>query len=716
MARPQHYFDWQQIVEREVDEPVTTSGRRLRWTISFFCVVLATIFFRAVQLEVSDGASFRQLAVQPRERTVSLAQSRGRILARDGSVLAGERTVQALAIQYAYLEDPPNPKWLRGLARSRLPRADRRKAELVAAKESEVRRELSEMHKRLAALCDLSEPQWQARAARIQRRVSTLAAHVNERRLDRFRAEAEAEVTSEAWGISTIVSGLFAPPEQLEPSPVVIAEQVGFHRIFDDVPPELVAELQRDAKSYPGVKVVEVTRRDYPLGAAAAHWVGYVGSDAMGQGEQPVGLTGIEQRLESSLHGEPGSEIQYSDHGGKLLSTVRQREPVAGRDVVLTIDAQLQLSAEQALDHALRRRDKQTAPVSGPAPGGAIVVMDVHSGEIVCAASAPRFDPNLFAAGDPRVEAILGDPRQPLFDRVAKMALAPGSIFKSVTALALLESKVIDPLAAFRCQGYLADPDRLRCQIFRQHGIGHGDVTLADALAQSCNVYFFHHAKELGAARLLDWASRFGFGQPTGIELVDEVAGHLPSAAQQRQVSQTQMFAVGQGPFTATPLEIARVYAAIANGGFLIAPRVTRDSPVDAAERVQLSDTPPPLPEASRIVGLTPQSLDAVRAGLRRVVDDPNGTGYATVRVPSLAIAGKTGTAETGGNQPDHAWFAGYAPADAPRYTFVVVLEHAGSGATAAGTVAKSLVQRMQQLSYFGPPETAERAIPPGKG
>ncbi len=714
MARPQHYFDWQQIVERESGEPVTTSGGRLRWLLVFFCVLLAAIFFRAVQLELSDGPSFRQLAVEPRQRTVSLPQMRGRILARDGTVLAGERKLQALTVQFQYLENPPNPKWLRGLARARLPRAERRKNDRVAAMEAEVRDELAEMHRRLARWCDLSDVQWQFRAARIQRRVNALADHVNQRRLDQFKAEADAETNSGEWGLMAIVAGLFTPPEQLAPSPLVIAEQVGFHRIVDDVPPALVAELEKNAKNYPGVKIVEITRRDYPLGPAAAHFVGYVGSDAMGQGSAPVGLTGVEGRAESTLRGVPGCEVQYTDHGGKLLSTVRQREPVAGGDVVLTIDAQLQLSAEQALDHALRRRDKQAG--AEPAPGGAIVVMDVHSGEILATASGPRFDPNLFAAGDPRVEAILTDPRQPLFDRVAKMALAPGSVFKSVTALALVESKVIDPQAAFRCQGYLADPDRLRCQIFRQHGIGHGDVTLADALAQSCNVYFFHHATELGAARLLDWSSRFGFGQPTGIEVVDEVAGHLPTSAQLRQLSQTQMFAVGQGPFTATPLEIVRVYAAIANGGYLITPRVTIDAPVDRAERRGTSETPPPMSEAAPIAGLTPASLDAVRAGLRRVVDDPNGTGYATVRLPSLAIAGKTGTAETGGNQPDHAWFAGYAPADAPRYAFVVVLEHAGSGATAAGTVAKSLVQRMQQLNYFGQEETAERAIPPGKG
>jgi penicillin-binding protein 2 len=380
---------------------------------------------------------------------------------------------------------------------------------------------------------------------------------------------------------------------------------------------------------------------------------------------------------------------------------------------VLSIDPQLQRSAETLLDRSARRLARKT-DASGEAPhGGAIVVLDVHSGEILAAASAPRFDPNWFAAGDPRVEAVLHDARQPLFDRVAKMAIPPGSVFKPFTAAALVENSVIDPREAFHCQGFLDEPDRLRCQIFRQQGIGHGDVTLADALAQSCNVYFFHHVTQLGAARLVDWAGRFGFGQATGIDLPDEAAGQLPPWNELRQTSQTQAMAIGQGALTATPLQVARAYAAIANGGYLITPRLSRAGAEPATSH--RTDAPHVEPsESARIVGLSRSTLDAVREGLRRVVDDPSGTAFSSVRLRSVAIAGKTGTAETGGQQEDHAWFAGYAPADAPRYAFVVALEHAGSGAQVAGSLARLLVERMQQLGYFGPPE--EPSIPPGKG
>ncbi|HEV3136987.1 MAG TPA: penicillin-binding transpeptidase domain-containing protein [Pirellulales bacterium] len=723
MARPQQFFDWQEIVD-DPAEPVADSRVRLRWILVLFGLALAVVFARAVQLELTDGATYRELSAKPLERTVMLAANRGRIVARDGTPLAEDRRAVGLAVHFRYLETPSDPEWLRRLARSRLARADRRQPERVAAMEEKIRGELADLHHRLAAMCKLSDEQWQARADRIRRSVQALADRVNRRRLDRFEERAAREAATGELSAAAILAGLFAPPERVAPPSVLVVEQTAYHRVVDDVPSEIASEVKRHAKDFPGAKIVEYTRRAYPLETSAAHLVGHVGSraglgttvatDAGQNGDQPVGLMGIERQYESTLRGQAGCYLQSTDHSGRLVSSVRERKPAPGRDVVLTIDARLQLSSEQLLDRAIRRRGQHGLQDGSPA-GGAIVALDVRTGEVLCAASGPRFDPNLFAIGSPRVEDILHDPRQPLFDRVAKMAIPPGSVFKPVTALALLDGHVIEPSRLFHCQGFWNDSDRLRCQIFRQHGMGHGDILLCDALAQSCNVYFFHHVAELGAAPLTDWASRFGFGQVTGIDLADEAAGQLPTPGQLRQLSQTQAMAIGQGAFTATPLQVVRMYAAIANGGYLITPRLTRSDAIaspsgeNAVDEGQIS-------ESLRIPGLTPGALDAVREGLRRAVDDPNGTAFSTVRLSSLSIAGKTGTAQTGGEHEDHAWFAGYVPADAPRIAFVVVLEHAGSGATAAGSVAKALVQRLEQLGYFAAPKTAEKSIPPGKG
>jgi penicillin-binding protein 2 len=729
MARPQHYFDWQRIVDEQADDaPTTSTRRRLRVILALFAAASAIIFARAIQLEVSDGDNFRRLATRPLEKTVAIPAQRGRILARDGTVLAADRKLKALAIQFRYLENPPNAAWLDRMTRARLPRAKRSRPERVAAVRAAIRVELANAQGRLAKLCGLSPDEWQTRTGRIQWHVDALATAVERRRLDRQQEIQERvadPLAAGELGMGAIVAGLFAPPEPLPPRAVILAEQVAYHRVVDDLPAEAALEIEKNPQAFPGAKVVEHTRREYPAGSLAAHLVGHVSpssgvhfqsprEERTDNDDDPTGRMGTELKFEPQLRGRAGVEVQSNDRRGKVLAVTARQNAVSGQEVVLTIDPRLQAGAEQLLDRAARRLDKQ-ASAGAAVHGGAVVVMDVRSGEVLVAASAPRFDPNRFAHGDPQLDEVLGDPRQPLFDRVTKMAIPPGSVFKPLVALALLENGVVDRERPFRCRGYWDEPDRLRCQIFRQHGIGHGDVTLADALAQSCNVYFFHHADQLGAEALIDWAARFGFGDLTGIDLPDEASGQLPSPARLRQPRELQAFAIGQGAFTATPLAVARMYAAIANGGHLITPVLTRDRTgtkpmrLDAPSVGQLTDN-------TRIAGLTESALAAVREGLRRAVDDPNGTAFATVRLPGVAIVGKTGTAQTGEHEDDHAWFAGYVPADAPRYVLVVVVEHGGSGATIAGSAVQSLVQMMQQLEYFGPIKTADAKIPPGKG
>jgi len=423
---------------------------------------------------------------------------------------------------------------------------------------------------------------------------------------------------------------------------------------------------------------------------------------------------GIELLRDSALQGRAGRERRTVDRRGRVLASQIEQAPQKGHDVVLTLDAQLQHWAERSLDHALRQIDR-AEPSMAAVRGGAAVVLDVRSGEILASASAPRFEPSWFADSDPRVEELLADPRRPLFDRVAKMALPPGSVFKPVTALALMSQAEFDARQPFVCQGYLQEPDQLRCQIFRQLGIGHGPVNLIEALAQSCNVYFFHHATELGAAGLTDWAARCGFGQRSGIDAADEGSGQLPTRDDLRTFGQLQQFAIGQGSFTATPLQVARCYAALANGGHLLKPRLTR-AEITTADRGADSVDDASMGDEGAIAELTEANLSVIAEGLLRVVNDPSGTAYETARLTQVTLAGKTGTAQVGADRPDHAWFAGYAPAEAPRVAFVVVLEHAGTGGRAAATVAKSLVGRMQQLGYFGPPQAVEQALAPGKG
>jgi penicillin-binding protein 2 len=246
-------------------------------------------------------------------------------------------------------------------------------------------------------------------------------------------------------------------------------------------------------------------------------------------------------------------------------------------------------------------------------------------------------------------------------------------------------------------------------------------LSLPDAVAQSCNVYFFHFAAELGARPLVDWAQRFGFGRPTLIDLPDEAAGRLPTPADVRKLANrrwrlgdTQGLAIGQSSLTVTPLQMVRLLAAIANGGSLVTPHVVAgpNSATDGQSQSSPDNDIPNRFQPQRIAGLSEATLETVRAGLRRAVADPNGTAHSAMGALAISVAGKTGTAETGGGEESHAWFAGYVPADAPQLAFVVVLEHGGGGAAAAAPLARRLVERLQQLGYFRDPGAPQQVQP----
>jgi penicillin-binding protein 2 len=401
-----------------------------------------------------------------------------------------------------------------------------------------------------------------------------------------------------------------------------------------------------------------------------------------------------------------------------VVDVQEAREPVAGRDVLLTLNSTLQQHAENLLAEALmdadtqllKSTDEETAEAAPqPVPvGGCVVVMEVNSGRILAAASAPTFDLALYTVADAEDwEQVNQDQRRPLFSRITGMALPPGSVFKPLTAVAAIENGSLNPAQPFFCQGFLNTPQEHRCLIFRLYGSGHGDITLQEALAQSCNVYFFDAARRMGIGPLIDWSERFEFGQATGIDLPFEVSGSLPAApapdanssSSSRYERQALGLAIGQSRLTVTPLQMVRMMAAIANGGWLVTPHVvSKDGLARTTDDVETASAKI---RRVRIPGLHPELLEPVREGLEAVVQQPDGTGYRTVRLDDVAIAGKSGTAETAPGKADHAWFAGYVPANEPQYAFAVVLEHGGSGSKSAGPVARELIRQIKDLQLL---------------
>ena len=667
-------------------------GTRLTLLGTVIGLSLLLIGWRVAGIQQDSQGSFGRPTAPVTVTTEPIPTHDGRILAADGTVLAHDLQRFRVRVHYRWLEIPADRTWLRSQALSRLDRRGRRDSARLAAARSEVLAQREAMHVQLARVCRVAPQELRQRMRAMQKRVERVVASVQERRSIASQPVIAVAEPGPWWQVAweTIRTTLTTPPRRAESEPVVVTEELEYHRILDNVPLKAAAAIQEHPERFPGVEIRVETRRTYPEGPLAAHVVGTRRRELRGQGLVPdgdwVGTSGVERTYDHLLRGRPGLKRIVTNRAGEVLSTRVLQPPRRGRDIELTVSLPLQRRAERLLD----------AATNTGSPGGAIVVIDLHTGAVLAAASAPRFDPNLLIAPDPATwQRLIEDPRRPFFCRVTRMALPPGSVFKSLSATALLESGVLGPDHSVSCRGYLDHPGRYRCYVFRHFGVGHGETNIGDALCRSCNVFFFDAARRLarsdGHRHLHTWAARFGFGQPTGIDLPGESAGRLPAPPKQPRISETMQLAIGQGPITATPLQIARLMAAIGNDGTLVTPHVVANN-----------GSAPTIPRATRIRGLSPQTLAAVREGLRRVVADPRGTGYKRIRLPAVTIAGKTGTAEVGGDMEDHAWFAGYVPVRAPRLAFVVVLEHAGTGGRTAGPVARQLVQAIHAIGLIG--------------
>jgi len=449
-----------------------------------------------------------------------------------------------------------------------------------------------------------------------------------------------------------------------------------------DVSKEAVAAVEESRIDLPGVLVEIQPVRQYRYRSLAAHLLGYVGeiSDAelqalgargYGAGEL-IGKDGVERAYDRYLRGRPGEVNVEVDAQGRPLRTLRTVAAGPGDTVVLGLDLDVQQAAEAAL---------------GDRPGAA-VAMDPRTGTIVALASLPAFDPNTFAAGiTPTAWAgLLHDPGRPLLDRALRADYPPGSVFKIVTASAALDLGLVRPDTGFYSPGYY----KLGGWTFHEwKALGH--VNFIDAIAQSCDACFYELARRLGPERLAGFARTYGLGAPTGVDLPNESTGVIPDPAwKARALKQpwyggdTLNMGIGQGYVLVAPLQMARMVAAVANGGELVTPHaVTEIRAPDGRVLVRIS--PPP---AGR-VHVSPETMAVLHTGLAAVVS--RGTA-ASIRLPGLPIAGKTGTAESPHGKP-YAWFAGYAPADAPRLVVVAMVENAGFGAEFTAPIVRRVLE-----------------------
>jgi penicillin-binding protein 2 len=487
---------------------------------------------------------------------------------------------------------------------------------------------------------------------------------------------------------------------------------------------EEVARFQLNRYEFTGVDINAGLTRSYPLGASAAHVVGYIGGiteddlksvdEKAYRGTQYIGRTGIEKSHEDQLHGVLSTKMIESSAGGRPLRELEEykQRGAPGTNLLLSLDARLQAAAEKAFG----------------ARNGALVAIEPGTGEVLALLSKPGFDPHLFVEGIDAVtyKALNDDPTHPLFNRALQGTYSPGSTIKPFMALAALEAGSKNPLEKEFCSGEFAlagSARKYRCWERK----GHGWLDMEGGVARSCDVYFYQLALVLGIDRIHGFLQRFGMGAQTGLDLPGEKAGLLPSREWKRRVrkenwypGETLNIGIGQGYMTSTPLQLAHMTALLGMRGRGFKPHMVHATQDPATGAV----TPVP-PEALPPIGLRAADWDRVVAAMEVVAHVPGGTAYGAFHDAAYRVAAKTGTVQVAAlaqdeevapkqedvaeHLRDHALFIAFAPADQPKIALAVLVEHAGGG---GGKIAAPIARQVMD-TWLLPPAAPVTAGPP---
>ena len=477
--------------------------------------------------------------------------------------------------------------------------------------------------------------------------------------------------------------------------------------IKQDVNKNLVAFVLERQEQFPGVEPESEFLREYPHGPIAAHLVGQVGEVSPKQlkdqrfsgvaiGDR-VGQAGIEFEYDRFLRGRNGAARVEVDALGNLTNTLKREQPIQGKQLRLSLDLDVQRVAQQAL--------------AGGTGKGAFAVMNVQDGEVLALGSEPSFDPNVFTKPitKKQLAALTSkDLGEPLLDRAIQAGYPTGSTFKLITATAALESGQITPSTP------LNDPGSLTVggiKFENAGGVAHGTLSLVSALTVSSDVFFYQLGRDMNerGMPLQVWAHRLGIGRETGIDLPNELPGRLPTPHWRNtwfkkkltdrpwSVGDNINLAVGQGDLLANPLQMAVAYAAIANRGRVLRPRLGLRIEDAAGRALQQLDAP-----TARRVKISKENRDAILEGLHGAASAPGGTSTPVFAGFPIPVAGKTGTAEHGVGRPDQSWYVALAPYPNPKYVVAVTDEAGGFGADTAAPMARRILAALFDVKETG--------------
>lgn len=701
--------------------------RRLRVILVLACFGALALTVRLFQIQVLQGAEFHALSEAALESPPqTLLPVRGRVLDRQGRILAADQPSYDVTVHYGLLS--MSPDYLKQMARrARLDPAIRALPAAEAAEKAResVRERIAAMWVQLSRASGVPTAELRARRDELCRRVESLRGYI-------------ASARSVGGAI-------------VDPAEVHLAEDEMRHPLIRDVSPAVRARIETDLADLPAVRVdASVRRAGYKL-SSLSHVLGRMGEVSSAQMEddpfrdddlrrylpgEKLGVSGVERLAESRLRGVRGAR-QTNRDGHEIFHV----PPQDGHDVQLTIDADLQERVLQLLNEAIAAHP--------PATGAACVIIDVRSREVLALVSAPSYDPDDF---NEHYRALRDDVRRrPLLFRAVSEEYPPGSILKPAALLAGLSSGIISPRDSVECRGrLLPDVDAWYCWTQWRHLAPHGPQMAVDALQHSCNVYFYTLGQRVGAARLTAFYRAIlqgrigGREQPAGVGLVAERDGFLPTepeliALRKKgyQLSDSRNYALGQGEIQITPLQAANLFATIAAGRY--------------REPTLIRNDDRPRPELA-LPGVSQRDLSVVWEGLYRCVNEPGGTAHEGARMDEIIVCGKTGSAQTvsrvtrwrftfempdgreeqveaptleaarealgipptvrvkhreilerwppppedsADDTPTHAWFAGFAPREDPRVAVALIIEFGASGGRVAAPIGRRVFEAL---------------------
>ena len=493
--------------------------------------------------------------------------------------------------------------------------------------------------------------------------------------------------------------------------------------IAENIPREAVAEFSESSEKFAGINIVVKPVREYNSGTLASHILGYASQisqeeyqtrkDNYSQNDI-IGKTGIEYVFEEYLKGKNGTKQIDMAVDGTTTAEYISEEAIAGSDVVLTIDANLQKVTEEALAANIQKISSGGFGQRFDAKAGACVVMNVNSGEVLAMASYPTYNPADFVGGisTENWNKYMNDEAKPLVNKAIQNSYSPGSTFKMITAIAGLESGVIDTNTRINDLGqYKKYGITMNCWYYTDYHRGHGSLNVSEAIEKSCNYFFYETADRMGIDKLVEIAEYFGLGGKTGIELQSETAGILANRENKQKLhpespnwnpGDTLNASIGQGDNEFSPVQMAKYISMLANGGKHIEPTIVKTirnadgSEVSKEEIEKFVNRKLGIEEEeTQDLQINQEYLDAILNGMESVTQDSSGTAYVRFKDFNISVGGKTGSAEATGNKV-HAWFVGFAPFENPEIAIVVIVENGGHGNYTA-EVVRDIMQE-----YFG--------------